>query len=117
VVRKCPSVPPVLLDLLEDLLSPDPKDRPSIEQTLERMSAFAECPRVRPLLQSKLQGLKENCLEHQVRKRLIAKRMKNKKSCVPKHTSGTPVRETRLLNKKPDPSGAQLNSSLKRVKT
>lgn len=117
VLHKCPSVSPDILDLLEGLLSPDPKNRPSCEQILERVSTFVVNPRVRSLLQSKLKGLNENCLEHQVRKRLIAKRMKHKKKSVQKQISEKPIQKESLLNKKPDSSGSQLNSSLKRVKT
>lgn len=113
ILRKSPDADACLLDLLEKLLSPDPESRPSCEEVLELLQKSDEFWQdSRKKVQVRLGKLEVNCHEHEVRKRLIAKKRKlgEKGKCKGK-------RDARDLARKAGCSGEESDVCLKRVKT
>lgn len=75
ILKKCPEASLAVLGLVEKLLQPDPKERPSCDDVLVVLKGQAEKEEeVGRQLREELGALKESCLEHRVRERLLAKR-------------------------------------------
>ena len=74
ILRKCPRVSTSILDLLEKLLDPNPQMRPSCQQILGVLGDQEDESRVLVEIQKKLEGIKINCHEFNMRKRLKALR-------------------------------------------
>ena len=127
-LNKCPRVSKSTLDLLEKLLNPCPKRRPSCDEILGLLDNQDRNPNVLIEIRKKLGEIQENCHEHEVRQKLLAERKLKlikltKKKIIPARNNPLKqkLREQEFkdikLVKKANAPKSQNASSLKRVKT
>jgi serine/threonine protein kinase len=121
LLRKCPDIPENVLHLLESLLNPDPKLRPSCGEVLGNLGNEGNDKQICLEIQKLLETIKVNCHEHEVRQRLIAKRNLQMTKGVKKDL-GEIKRKPRIqiqevkLEKRSKAPGSGLVSNLKKVK-
>jgi serine/threonine protein kinase len=122
-LSKCPDISETSLQLIESLLNPDPKLRPSCEEVLRILGEDSNDHLIRLEIQEILKTKKFNCLDFEMRNRLIAMRKSQKsgKNSISKNLEEikrkpkNEVQEVKL-GKRSNPSVPQEASSLKKIK-